>query len=51
MEEMMDDPFYESMIEELLKDPDTMMRMMQDNPLTRRMMDSNPMMKMMMSNP
>ncbi len=38
LEEMMDDPFYESMMEELLKDPETMVKMMQDNPLTKKMM-------------
>lgn len=51
VEEMMDDPFYASMIEELLKDPETMVKMMEENPVTKKLMDSNPMMKMMMSNP
>lgn len=51
VEEMLDDPFYQSMIEELMKDPDTMIRMMEENPMTRKMMKDNPMMKAMLSNP
>lgn len=51
MEEMMDDPFYQKMIEEMLNDPEIMIKAMETSPQLKQMVDSNPMLKMMMSNP
>lgn len=51
MEEMLDDPFYQKMIEEMMSDPEIMSKAMESSPQLKQMVDSNPMLKMMMSNP
>lgn len=47
----MDDPYYQSMMEQMLDDPDTLKQIMEENPMTRQLMNQNPMMKTIMSNP
>ncbi|CAM6002744.1 unnamed protein product [Sphagnum balticum] len=51
MEEIMNDPQYEGMIEEMMNDPDTMRHLINENPALRSMMNGNPMMKAIMENP
>lgn len=47
----MDDPYYQSMMEQMLDDPDTLRQLMEENPMTKQLMKDNPMMKHMMTNP
>ena len=51
MEEMMDDPQVQGMIEQMMDDPDTLRQMLNENPMTRNMMKDNPMMQMVLNNP
>lgn len=51
VEEMLDDPQYQGMIEQMMEDPDTLRQLMEENPMMKNMMNSNPMMKSMLSNP
>lgn len=45
MEEMMNDPQYQGMIEDMLKDPDTIRHLMNNDPMMQSMMKQNPGMK------
>ena len=51
LEEMMNDPSYQGMMEELMKDPETMKQIIEDNPMLRNMFHQNPAMKAMLDNP
>jgi ubiquilin len=51
MEEMLDDPQTQGMLEQMLDDPDTLRQLMEENPMLRSMMKDNPQMKMMFENP
>lgn len=51
MEEMLDDPQYQGMMEQMLEDPDTLRQLMEENPMMKNMINNNPMMKNMLSNP
>lgn len=51
MEEMMNDPQTQGMIEEMLKDPDTLRHMINENPMLSKMVRDNPMMKTVLENP
>ena len=51
MEELLEDPQYEGMMQQMLDDPDTLRQLMEENPAMKSMMNSNPMMKSMLSNP
>lgn len=51
MEEMLDDPQYQGMLEQMMEDPDTLRQLMEENPMMKNMMNNNPMMKSMLSNP
>ena len=51
MEEMMDDPQYQGMMQQMLDDPDTMRQLMEENPMMKNMIKDNPALKALMSNP
>lgn len=51
MEELLDDPQYEGMMQQMLEDPETLRQLMEENPAMKSMLNSNPMMKSMLSNP
>lgn len=51
MEQMLDDPQYQGMLEQMMQDPDTMRQLMEENPMMKSMMNNNPMMKQVFSNP
>lgn len=51
IEDIMNDPMYQSMMEDMLKDPDTLKYMIDENPMLRNMVNQNPSMKMMLQNP
>lgn len=48
---MLNDPQYSSMMEEMLKDPETMKYMIEENPMLRNMVRENPSMKVIFDNP
>jgi len=51
MEEILDDPQYQGMMEQMLDDPDTLRQLMNENPMMRNMLKDNPGLKTMMENP
>eukprot|EP00899_Mesostigma_viride_P014501 jgi/Mesvir1/23051/Mv08168-RA.1 len=51
MGEMLQQPAFQSMMQQFLSNPELMRQMMQSHPLLRQMADSNPMMASMMANP
>ncbi len=51
MEEMLNDPQYQGMIEEMLNDPDTLRHLMNNDPMMQNMIKNNPAMKMVLENP
>ena len=51
MEEILDDPQYQGMMEQMLDDPDTLRQLMNENPMIRKMINDNPSLKMVMENP
>lgn len=51
MQQIMQDPQYQGMMQQLLDDPDTLRQVMEENPMIRNMIKDNPMMKSMLSNP
>lgn len=51
LDEMLDDPAYQGMMEEMMSDPDTIKQLLEENPMFRNMMNQNPHMKMMLNNP
>jgi len=51
MEEMLNDPQYQGMIEDMLNDPDTLRHLMNTDPMMQNMIKNNPGMKMVLENP
>lgn len=51
IEQMLNDPQYSSMMEEMLKDPETIKYMIEENPMLRNMVRENPSMKVIFDNP
>lgn len=48
MEDIMNDPQYQGMLESMLEDPDTLRQLMNENPMLRNMINQNPSLKMIM---
>lgn len=51
LEEVMNDPTYQGMIEDLMNDPETMKQLLEDNPMFKNMIKDNPSLKMVLDNP
>lgn len=47
----MNDPMYTSMMEDMMKDPDTIKYLIEENPMLKNMINQNPSMKMILQNP
>ena len=51
IQQTLNDPQAQGMIEEMLNDPDTLRQMFDENPMLKNMIKDNPMMKMVLDNP
>ena len=51
MEQMLNDPQYQGMIEDMLNDPDTLRHLMNTDPMMQNMIKNNPGMRMVLENP